>query len=128
MVQALRVLLRAKGGDAAVSVAVGLQALEDGLAVVEHVGGRVQRYRLVRAHLRVVPALPFRPVNGDHVVCELLAERRICENLLALGVWGGVIGRGNCELNLSHRAKGTPRFSTLGGRNCPHDERISHGV
>ena len=81
VVETLRVLLRAEGSNRAIRLTVGLDALEDRLAVVENVGGRVHAERLVRAHLCVVPALFFVPIDGHHVIGEVLAEAWVRQNL-----------------------------------------------
>ena len=58
--EAARVLLGAEQGDAAVLEAVGLEALEDLLGVVQHGAGRIEDERLARPELRVAPAALLR--------------------------------------------------------------------
>ena len=88
---AIGVGLRTERGNGAIRLAVGLDALEDGLAVVENIGSRVHAKRRVRAHLSVVPAVLLVPVNGDHVVGEVLTKARVLENLRKF-LRGGRVG------------------------------------
>src|ERR1700736_384317 len=69
--------LRTEDGDAAVLLAVCLEALEDGLRVVKDRGARVDRDRSVGTHLRISPAAPPLPGRAGHVFAEDLAESGI---------------------------------------------------
>ena len=69
--------IRPEQGRAAVRGAVGLQALEDLLRVVQHRGGRIEGDGLARLDPRVVPAAAGGVARHHHVVCEHLAEARI---------------------------------------------------
>ncbi len=99
--QAPAVGVRAEGPDRTVGMAVGLDALEDLLAVVQHRGGRIQRQRAVGADLGIVPALLAVPFDGDHVVGEGVAEARRGENLRALV--GAARGGGRDQAELRRR-------------------------
>jgi hypothetical protein len=85
-VEALGVLLRPEDRDAAVGLPVGLEALEDGLPVVQHHRRRVELQRRVGGELRVVPALVDGPADRDHVVGVDAAEAGVGHERLALGV------------------------------------------
>ena len=56
---------------------VGLEPFKDFLTVVEHRGCWVERKWTVWLHVCTVPALVDGPVNGDHVVSEMLTEARV---------------------------------------------------
>ena len=85
-VEAGRVGLGPEHDDRAGRLPVGLEALEELLAVVEHLGGRVEGERAVRLKLAVVPAALLRPAQRDHVVGEDLTEPRRLQYPHALGV------------------------------------------
>ena len=72
-------------------MAVGLEALEDLLAVVQHSGGRVERDWTVGLNARTVPPTAGRPADVDHVVGEVLAEARVGEDRVAIGLGRGVL-------------------------------------
>ena len=94
--QARAVGVGAEGPDRAVGMPVGLDAFEDFLAVMQHRRGRIQRQRAVGAHLRVVPAIRLVPLDGDHVVGEMLAEADLAgQDRRALRVAAGVVGTGD---------------------------------
>ena len=70
------------------ALAVGLEPLEDLLAVVQGHGRRVELERAVGHQLRVVPAAALGPLDGHHVVGEVPAEpraRRGCASRCASG-------------------------------------------
>ena len=100
-VQAGRVGLGAERPHRPVLVPVGLQALEDLLAVVQHGGRGVQGQRAVGLHAGVMPraaVLVPGPVDRDHVVREDVAETGVLEDLDAL-----LIGhRGQMRLPREH--------------------------
>lgn len=99
--EALGVGLRAEGHDGAVGAAVGLEALEDLLRVVQRHIGRIDRQRRVRDELCVVPATPLRPLDRHHVVGEVSAESGADQDRLALRVGQRV--RGGLELDRGRR-------------------------
>jgi hypothetical protein len=99
--EALGVLVRAEGGHGAVGAAVGLEALEDLLGVVQDVGRRVERDRRVRDELAVVPAAALGPLDGHHVVGEVAAEAGVRQDRRALGV--GERAGGGLELDRGRR-------------------------
>ena len=74
VVHALYVLHRAEELHGAVSRAVGLQALEDLLGVVQDVGAGHELDGTVGDYARIVPALSFIVVHHKHVVGKNLAE------------------------------------------------------
>ncbi len=78
---------------------VGLDALEDLLAVVQHGCGGVEGDRAVGLDARTVPAAADRPADVDHVVGEARAEAGIDEDRLTLGgaLRGEVSGDGELE-------------------------------
>ena len=80
---------------------VGLDALEDLLAVVEHGGGRGQTEIAVRNDAVVSPALTLRPASMSHVVGEAVAEVKVGQHLraLVLGDRRGVGGQGEATGN-----------------------------
>ena len=109
--------LRAEGGDAAVGLGVGLEALEDRLRVVQDRGGRVQLQRRVGGQPGVVPALPGLVAGDEHAVGEVPAEARVGQHLRALGV-----GTAGHVLHHERHALGEhPRGGTAVG------ERVGHG-
>ena len=63
-----------KHAHAAVGAAERLQAVENGLAVMQHAGGGVQRERRVRDDARVMPAGARPRIHEEHVVGEDFAE------------------------------------------------------
>ena len=97
---ALGVLLRAEGRDAAVRLAVGLDALEDGLAVVEDHAGRVHGQRAIGLDAGVVPADLLVVVDEDHVVGEVDAEARALEDLGDVRGGGAVLVRRDGEAQI----------------------------
>ena len=76
-VHAAGVLVGPEQQDLAVGRLVGFHALEHFLAVVQHVGGRVQRQRAVGPDLGIMPAACLVPLHGEHVVGELAAEHQL---------------------------------------------------
>ena len=91
--EACRVLLGAEGPYGAVSVAVALDAFEDFLAVVEDSGGGIEGQRAVGVNSCVVPGaaglVVTLPVDGDHVVAEVVTEAGVCEDFGAAFGGGG---------------------------------------
>ena len=88
-----RVLLGAEGPYGAVGVAVALDAFEDFLTVVEDGCCGVENERAVGVNSCVVPGaaglvVAF-PVDGDHVVAEVVAESGVCEDFGAAFGGGG---------------------------------------
>ena len=77
VVGALGVHVRAEQVGLAVRAAIGLQALEHRLAVVEHHRGGVQLDLLVRHDARVVPALALGVIHHKHVIGEDVAEAQL---------------------------------------------------
>ena len=91
--EACRVLFGAEGPHGTVSVTVALDALEDFLAVVEHGCCGVEDERAVGANSCVVPGaaglvVAF-PVDGDHVVGEVVTEAGVCKDFGAAFGGGG---------------------------------------
>ena len=91
--EASRVHMRAEGDDRAIRMAVGLQALKDGLAVVDEVGGGVKGQRAVGHQFCVMPTVSLGPLCPHHVVGEVTSESGIGQNLLP-PLYGGWIDRG----------------------------------
>ena len=91
--EAFCVLFGTEGPHGAVCVAVALDAFEDFLAVVEDSGGGVEGQRAVGVHSCVVPGaaglVVALPVDGDHVVAEVVAEAGVCEDFGAAFGGGG---------------------------------------
>ena len=91
--EACSVLFGAEGPYGAVGVAVALDAFEDFLAVVEHGCCGVEDERAVGVNSCVVPGaaglvVAF-PVDGDHVVAEVVTEAGVCEDFGAAFGGGG---------------------------------------
>jgi len=99
--EALGVLVGAERRDGAVGPAVGLEALEDLLRVVQGHVRRVERDRRVRNELTVVPAATLRPLDRHHVVGEVAAEPGVRQDRVALGV--GERTGGGLELDRGRR-------------------------
>ncbi len=89
--ETLGVGLDAERADLATRLTVCLEALEDGLSVVQNHCGRIELDVSVRQHLGVVPALARGVVDRDHVVGEVPPEAGRRQNVTALGV--GLRGR-----------------------------------
>ena len=88
-----RVLFGAEGPYGAVGVAVALDAFKDFLAVVEDGCCGVEDERAVGANSCVVPGatglvVAF-PVDGDHVVGEVVTEAGVCKDFGAAFGGGG---------------------------------------
>ena len=87
------VLFGAEGPYGAVGVAVALDAFEDFLAVVEHGCCGVEDERAVGVNSCVVPGaaglVVTLPVDGDHVVAEVVTEAGVCEDFGAAFGGGG---------------------------------------
>ena len=87
------VLFGAEGPHGAVGVAVALNALEDFLTVVEDGCCGVQNERAVGVDSGVVPGaaglVVTLPVDGDHVVGEVVAEAGVLEDFFAAFGGGG---------------------------------------
>src|SRR5712692_8883360 len=73
-------------------LAVGLEAFENALGIVEDGGSRVDGNRPVGAHLGVVPTLAPSPPRDGHVLAEHLPETRVGEDTRAFGR-GHTLGR-----------------------------------
>ena len=73
----LGVHVRAEQVGFAVRAAIGLQALEHGLAVVEHHGGGVQLDLLIGHDAGVMPALALGVIHDEHVVGEDVAKAQL---------------------------------------------------
>ena len=82
--------------DGAVLGAVGLEALEDLRAVVEHGGAGVDAEVVQGDDFRVVPAALRVVVHGEHVVGEYRAEAQL-GGVGGLGAGGG--GAGNLDIH-----------------------------
>ena len=100
--EAAGVLLGAEGDDRPVGVAVGLEALEDRLAVMQHRRGGVHGQRAVRLDARGMPATVGVPVDADHVVGEVLAESGLGQDAGALLVGAGVLVADDVESRGCH--------------------------
>ena len=103
---------------AAIGMAVGLDALEDCLAVVEDSGGRIHAERRVGAHLRVVPTLVLGPVNRHHVVGEVLTKAGVRQNLLQ-ALWGGGVVSSRHGV-IQHASQRTPQ-TPIEVQKCPNE-------
>ena len=88
VVHARNVLRRAEQLDDAVGRAVGLQALEYLLRVVQDVGAGHELNGAVGDYARVVPALALVVIHEEHVVRENLAEAELVGRGLFLGGGG----------------------------------------
>ena len=91
--EACRILFGTEGPHGTVSVTVALDAFEDFLAVVEHGCCGVEDERAVGANSCVVPGatglvVAF-PVDGDHVVGEVVTEAGVCKDFGAAFGGGG---------------------------------------
>ena len=84
---ALGVAVGAEELDVPGGGAVGLQALEQLLGVVEHHGGRVQGEGLIGDNPGIVPAFALGVVHQEHVVGENLAEAQLTL-ICGLCFWG----------------------------------------
>ena len=100
--KALRIVVRTEGSDRTIRLTVGLDAFKDCLPIMEYVAGRFHGHRSVRAHLSIVPALFFGPVNGDHVVRKVLAKAGVGEDLSQFFRGRGVIGTSNRVIKHAH--------------------------
>src|SRR5699024_3152463 len=79
--EALTVLLRAERRYGAVWLAVSLNAFEDRLAIMQHCRCWIHGKSFIWATLCIMPALFLSPVDGDHMVSEILAESWVGQNL-----------------------------------------------
>ena len=73
-VKALRIGIRAEQSHGAIFEAIGLQPFEDFLRIMEHSCRRIERQRLTRRHLCIIPALAFRIADSDHMIGKDFAE------------------------------------------------------
>jgi hypothetical protein len=106
LLEASRVLQRAKHGRAAVLGAIGFQPFEDFLRVVQDSGGRIHRDRRARLDACVVPAFRLVIADGHHVVGEHAAEARILQKL------GALVGRDRRRVRMVNELKlGLGHFS-----------------
>jgi hypothetical protein len=85
--EAARVLERAEHHGAALGDTVGLQALEDLLAVVQHRRGGIHGQRRARRDLGAVPALALGVADHRHVIGEDAPEPRIMQQRGAVIRW-----------------------------------------
>ena len=76
-IRPLGVHVRPEQVGLAVRAAIGLQALEHRLPIVEHHGRGVQRYLLIGHDAGVVPALALGVIHDKHVVGEDVAEAQL---------------------------------------------------
>ena len=67
-------------------MAVGFEAFEAFLRIVQHRGARVELERRIRFDAAVGPALALRPGHVRHAVGEDLPECGLVDQFLALGV------------------------------------------
>ena len=84
MVQARSVVAGAEGPHGAVLALVGLDAFEDGLAVVEDGGAGGQLKRTVGDDAAVTPSALASPAHVGHVIRELLAKSQSRHDLAVL--------------------------------------------
>jgi len=104
-----RVGVRAEDGDPPVLLAVGLEAFENGLGIVEDGGSGVDGNRPVSANLRAVPALASIPPGDGHVLAEHFPEAWVGEDASPFRR-GHTVGR---RLDLESDAQGGRAHSSI---------------
>ena len=82
VLEPLGIAVGAESFDGSVGLAVGLNALENCLAIVENRGGWIHLERSVRLHAGIVPTISLVPVNEDHMVGEVATKPRITQDFL----------------------------------------------